>query len=1024
MTLPYVCHKCRRILLRRVRTLNRSQWATKAAYNAFAASVAEIVPRQPKEASEHRQEPKGRVPFDEAEFEGTPIHYGREVRLDDLFAYKKRPTQPATRGRYSQHSDEPLEEEINGTDTELDGASLKQREGKSKRQHPSQDWKDGSHYVQRELDRVFEAFQSKKTSPFDLSSNNEHRTAQLAETPPWAKRRHALDYAEPVATQLDAVLRDDSKSISAAYRIFSEKYTDRNALPLRQPALQDRRLLLKGLIFGRLMKRVTAAWCEAPEDEQNSLPSPSQLSSQLSSLSVNRPELALDSIWTLLVTLLKQGVADAQEESSLFELEILKLWAHLFKNFIPDWLKARSTGTVSPEVDSAAQDSATPDRPHKTLGENLLSLGSPVSTSIDWSGLPNLEQFSFQAPGIPRSRAFLRKLRTCITMPRDHLSLLGVAALATFDHFTSRLSAYAADDINEDAAPFLKFIARTIHESHLDSSVVAFGHMARAAGLESTTIEDASNRMRDYAFQSDSSLVASSLGVKDTQPLSREALEAYFTSRLGRALEKANLRAVQRLWDHAVRAYTQVSDREKGAALSLAEREEDANPGALPSKLYSAFLYTLTGLGRHDSAVGVWNYMIEHGSEPTAHQYNAMMQGCGRRRDIDALNRIWQMMLNSGVKIDVSSWNTRVHAMALSGRSGQTLKVLEEMSDTWNREQEAKAKERSAQTPSKTSSVSLAIKPSIETLNACVTVFTRKGRRDLIQKAFAWGHAQGIRPDRITFNALVGLALRENNVSEALKLLAQMSKQGIEPDDATFSIILNTIVRSDHVRAMGPEEQSQAIVEFLDGMTVYGIGMGSRSNHVYTICVDRLLKDHRNIEAAKTVIDIMRKRKVIITPHIYTSLMTHYFESGDEPDFAAIENLWARIRNEGGAVDHLFFDRMIEMYARAGETGQALMFLGRMSNQGMKPSKSALMELLESLMRFGQWNRVQDVLMDIREGTGLVKGGMKIQSDFEKKFWAFIEEVENVVQSMHNNRRASQPVETTEESNAAAVTSS
>lgn len=1096
MPLPYICNECRISLLRRARNITKSRWRTGAAFTSLSDSVADILPRRPKEAPAPRPDRKERDPNVSATTERVLRGSGLDIRLDELFAYKKRPPYAGTPGRYSRRWEEPSDEnelvsQLNGSNQPVatrrrpltrsesapeEGRSFVRQRWPSRSSTPSRNLSQSEAALEeffayktrpmqqglsekysppsevaleeelentaKHLDDIFFGFghtTEPETSPEDSPYQQEPESEQSSNASPPDKFEQSLkdtidtsqshpaqlgpklEHPEAITTQLDAILQDSSKNATEAYRFFVEKFPHRNARALRQPALQDRRLLLKGVVFDRLLKKVTTAWCEADDHEQSSLPCPSQLASQLQWLSVHRPdhtlasihrpEHALGSLWIILVNLLKHDVADGQERSSPLEHEILRLWVHLFKNFVADWCRPShdSVDQKSPQADNEAQTVAVASE----RSESSLQSIEPVS--LDWNVLPDKP--------LPRNRIFSRRLRSSIILLNEHVNMFGAVALATFDHFARRLANNGPDGLAGEVEPLLTFMARAIPRSDVDSSVAAFEEMAAAADLDLTIIKAASNRMRDYPIQANFSLVASSLGVDGTQPFSREALEAYFSSRLGKALEKANLQAAQRLWEHAVRAYTQISEKEKGAALSLADSEEDAQPGALPSKLYSVFLYTLTGLGRHDIAVEVWNYMIQHGTKPTTHQYNAMMQGCGRRRDIDALNRIWQMMHTSGVTFDVSCWNTRVHAMALSGRSVDTLKLLDEMSDTWKQSQSAQTQITKGKDSKSTAPVLTAVEPSVETLNACVTVFARKSRRDLIQKAFAWGHAHGIKPDQITFNALINLSLRSNNIDEALKLLAQMSKQGIPPDDATFAIIMNAVFRSDHIRAMTPQEQNNVVMKTLEGMHAYGLGTGPAADRIYAMFVDRLLKDYGNIESAKSVINIMRQRGVVITPHVYTSLMTYYFEGGSEPDFAAIESLWGKMRNEGSAMDHVFFDRMIEMYARVGETGQALMFLGRMSNQGNKPSKSALMELLEALMKQGQWDRVRELVRDIKEEKGFVKGGIKfvMRPGFESKFWSYIEEVQREMQFVQSGRDSSPAVRAVEGPSAAAV---
>jgi len=1015
MVLPYVCNECRRSLLRRATALGCAQWTARAAFTSLTDSVAEILPQQQNDPSRPRRESKGR------HSESLPRSNASHIHLNELFAYNKQRSQPETRGRYSRYSQEQLEEEFGDVIGNTKDVSRLQAKLDVHGQESSQAEKlnDSGHIGHTALGGI----EVPTTEILNPSPQDQNHVLKPQQVQPDSTQRVQRSQAEPLAAKLDAILRDESKGAAEAYKFFARKYRHRNILALQKPALQDRSLLLKGIVFSRLLRKVTVAWCEAQELEEGGLPSPSQLLSQLASLHVHRPEHVLYPLQILLHNLYKQNIVDSQDDPTPLEYEILKLWAYMFKHFGITSSKSstRSTAGEAPQT-TAKSNNQKAEHAFDVSDPIKWSIKSIEAFSVDWSSLPRMSTLSFMSPTETRAKAVKWRLRTCISTPSEHLGSLGATALATFDHFSHRLANHSLDDIADDVEPFMKFMARVVYQSDVHLSVTAFEEQALEVGIDETIVREASNRMRDYPLQGEL-IVASSLGVKGAHTLSRESLEAYFSSRLGKALEKSNLQEVLRLWNHATRAYKNISDHEKGAALSLADSEEDANAGALPSKLYSTFLHTLTGLGRHESAVEVWNYMVQHGTKPTAHQYNAMMQGAVRQRDAEAPERIWRMMINSGVEIDVSSWNTRVHAMALSGRSVNAIGLLEEMSDLWQRSQLAQGKKTSTERSVKAQSVPAAVKPSVETFNACVTVFARKGRRDLIQRAFAWANREGIKPDHITFNALISLALRTHNVPDAMKLFGQMLQQGVTPDDATFAIILNALFRSVTIREMTPQQQKALVKDMLEGISALGLGTGSAANHVYAMFIDRLLKDHGNMEGAQMVMGFMREKDVVITPHIYTSLMTHYFQGVDEPNFTAIENLWSKMRSEGAAMDHLFFDRMVEMYARAGETGHALMFLGRMSNQGCKPSKSALMELLEALMRHGQWDRVRELVTDIKEEKGLVKGGIKVnvRPGFERKFWAFIEDVENEMEFVYS-RSESRAIGTATETGSAMAT--
>ncbi len=919
MTLFFICKECRRSLVRQAQAVRRLQWLDRASFISLSDSVAEILPQQPKEASNrHKESLKAKPDITER----SQQRAGRDIRLEELFAYKRWPDQRGRPGRYSRHSREKTDEEVDNSAVDHENESFQPQ------------ILEGNSQASPAAEKCFDQQTQKRVNALlrDSTSRNHEPVPE--------KISPEMKPPTPVATELDDLLRDPSKDANDAWKFVNDNFSP-NSPSLQRPVLQDRILLQKGTVFNRLLEKVVAAWCrdqisDEVTEHDRALPSPSQVINKLRTLNVLHTWFHMDAIWVLLVEMIRQDFGDGMNEYlSPLGHEVLKLWADLLN------------------------DKTTPShnirQPDRTIGNRFE------------------QRLRRSTPGFPMER----------------MTALSAAAVATFEQFTRRLSMGSFDDVQIEAEPFLWYMVSLLYNADVQPAIHLYTRKLEAAEVDGSTIQKAVDRIRNFPLQAKIAYASNSLNpFNSTQfsSVSRESLENYFTSRLGKALEAANLQEVERLWKHAQQVYTQISEQEKGAALSLADTEEDANPGALPSRLYTMFLHTLAGLGRPESAKEVWNYMIQHGTKPSVAHWNSILQGYGKKKDANGLESMWQRMIEAGVRPDLQTWTTRVHGMALSGRLNRSLSLLEEMGEMWDRvEPVTKNKQGNHSAADRTS---IFPQPTTEVLNAAVTVFARRKRRDLIQRAFAWAHSRGIKPDHITFNALIRLALREQNLDEAMKLLQQMAKQNIQPDEATFAITLDAVLRSAYVQNMSPEQQGDMALSTLNSMETQGL---RTSGHIFATLIDRLLKTYNNAHAAYMVLKYMRDRNVTISPPIYTSLMTHYFNQ-DEPDFAAIEALWSNIRFSGSAVDHLFYDRMIEMYSRAGDTGNARRFLNRMSNEGKKPSYQALMELLQALVKARQWPQVQELVRDIKRREGLVKSGVKYsEKGFAQRFWEFVD---------------------------------
>ncbi|KKY20398.1 hypothetical protein UCDDS831_g04740 [Diplodia seriata] len=122
-----------------------------------------------------------------------------------------------------------------------------------------------------------------------------------------------------------------------------------------------------------------------------------------------------------------------------------------------------------------------------------------------------------------------------------------------------------------------------------------------------------------------------------------------------------------------------------------------------------------------------------------------------------------------------------------------------------------------------------------------------------------------------------------------------------------------------------------------------------------------------------------------VPPHIYTSLMTHYFE---RHDLAAVDALWAQIEASGTVLDIVFFDRMIEQYARIHDVDRMMVFLKRMSNRGLAPGWPALQDVVVKLAEIGDWERFDQIVNDVEQGVGVARKGMRVSPDnVIHQFW-------------------------------------
>ena len=126
-------------------------------------------------------------------------------------------------------------------------------------------------------------------------------------------------------------------------------------------------------------------------------------------------------------------------------------------------------------------------------------------------------------------------------------------------------------------------------------------------------------------------------------------------------------------------------------------------------------------------------------------------------------------------------------------------------------------------------------------------------------------------------------------------------------------------------------------------------------------------------------------------------LFRSYFDTQPEPDLAAVQALWRHIeshnRGWGAVLDNLFYDRMIEGYARHHRLAgiqPALGFLKRARQAGQRNGWVALEAVSRALAERQQWDRlralVDQVSVDMRENRG------STSNLGQRDFFAFIDQ--------------------------------
>jgi len=420
----------------------------------------------------------------------------------------------------------------------------------------------------------------------------------------------------------------------------------------------------------------------------------------------------------------------------------------------------------------------------------------------------------------------------------------------------------------------------------------------------------------------------------------------------------------------------------------------------LASPLCATFLTGFMAVRAPESAIKVWNTMIDAGITPGIGAWNAMLKGCGLARDPNAIHDTWTKFLHSGIESDAQIWATRIHSLTISGHWESGTAAFQEMASNWVNAVKKSAIQGQTQDFRSMGDLPNHPKPNTNALNGLVTGLVRGKKNKELTKVLGWAKALGITLDAYTFNPLLGSAVRKGDVEAGLDTLQRMKAHKISPDIATYTLLLQLLFRSGkstHAEADAKavqDSRQKAIGEVLNMMHADGLDANA---YTFATLINGLLHDtyssgNQNLAAAYSVLSHMDAKGIPLSSQVYTNFLTHHF-SVSPPDLPAIDSLWSRARQDRRVVlDAFFFDRLIEGFAKCGEVGKMMAALGHTSKRGNLPSWRAMTDVVRALTDVGDFARAEEIV-----ATAADEDASKDQRRFESgrtTFWKTVHDLD------------------------------
>ncbi|KAL8381716.1 hypothetical protein RB595_005816 [Gaeumannomyces hyphopodioides] len=349
--------------------------------------------------------------------------------------------------------------------------------------------------------------------------------------------------------------------------------------------------------------------------------------------------------------------------------------------------------------------------------------------------------------------------------------------------------------------------------------------------------------------------------------------------------------------------------------------------------IFHQFITMYTAQGFPQRSVQVWNAMTSIGIKPDVRTFTAMMDGFKRARSLRGVQNTWDKLVATGLQLDVRAWTARVDGLTHCGKPEDGLRALEEMAVRW----------KAIEAGRKNNASHMAVKPSIEPVNAALVGLLRLNGIAAARKLLVWAQRHDITPDIATYNTLLRTLIREGPQG-AEAVINMMRQQGLNPDDVTVTIVLEALVPTIFDKE-GHEEKIQVVRRILN---IIGKISTAKNQHAYSKLLYLILKaGGRNADqvvnhvAAHIFDDPTQKPNAFA----YTILAQHYL-SRDPPDVHLVRSLIDNHRLfNNPAIDYVFWERVINGYLSVDDVDGAL---GVLSN--MRTSTSLTLTVLERLL--------------------------------------------------------------------------
>ncbi|KAF2304772.1 hypothetical protein GH714_037910 [Hevea brasiliensis] len=218
----------------------------------------------------------------------------------------------------------------------------------------------------------------------------------------------------------------------------------------------------------------------------------------------------------------------------------------------------------------------------------------------------------------------------------------------------------------------------------------------------------------------------------------------------------------------------------------------------------------------------VWNEMIDKGLKPDIVAYNTMLEGLLRSKKRSDAIKLLMVMKAKGPSPDVRSYTILIRDLCKHSKMKEAIEYFDEMVDS-------------------------GCKPDATVYTCLITGFGNQKRMDMVHDLLKEMKEKGCPPDGQTYNALIKLMTSRKMPDNAVGIYKKMIQSGIEPSIHTYNMIMKSFFQTRNC------EMGQVV---WDEMIRKGCCPDDNS---YIVLIGGLISQGRSGEACKYLEEMLEK---------------------------------------------------------------------------------------------------------------------------------------------------------------------